>query len=239
MSLKKKVSIKNTVFNFLDDTGMQDHKMQPLLTRWAVDADYKIQSYYAYKRKQLVIKDIDGCSAEIPCEVIKIDGVIAGEHGCDCSTVFDMYKDKFGSFVANLQAGSGFLVIDLSQGFKPSGISWVIQDHRIVFDRNFKGSITIDAFCYQVDEEGFPMINWNHVDAISAYLEWKMAKRTRWNTKLGNISETGIRELYRDWSRLCAECRADDEDTSQSDRDAITRELNNPLSGGETGIWLY
>ncbi len=230
MSIKKKVSIRNAVFDALDNMGMQDHKMVPVLTRWATLADIKIKSAYAYEPKIHVLT-AKGCSMELPCQVVIFGGMIYGDHGCDCGALFDSVYGQLGITKVNPDGSGNFLVVDTASGTRLTKLGGQIIDNTIWFNRDVDGQVfTIRTQDYFVDDDGFVMVNENHVDAISTYLEFRLAKRSRWNKKLGNISESGIRDLKNDWHLACADARADDVDDSE--HEIVAAMFNNPISGG-------
>ena len=238
MSIKKKVSIKNAVFNLIDDIGGQDHKLVPVLTRWATDADIAIKSAYAYKPQNFVLT-AEGCKLELPCCIVFLHAVLAGDHGCDCDVLFDRVYNRLGIAKINPDSSGNFLVVDVGSDFNISRIGGRIINNVLWFNKDVNGKkFTIKTQSYFTDEEGFIMINENHVTAITAYLEWKLAKRTRWNKKLGSITEQGIRQLNMDWHTLCKEARADDVD-DKAEHDEITEMYNNPMTGGQSGFFLY
>lgn len=127
MSIKRKVSIKNAVFNLIDDIGGQDHKLVPVLTRWATDADIKIKSAYAYKPQNFVLT-ASGCKLELPCCIVFLHAILAGDHGCDCDVLFDRVCNQLGISRVNPDASGSFLVVDMSSGARLSRIGGRIID---------------------------------------------------------------------------------------------------------------
>ncbi len=238
MSIKKKVSVRNAIFEALDNIGAQDHKMVPVLTVWATRADIKIKSAYAYEPKNFVFT-AKGCSLELPCEIVFLDGIIAGDHGCDCDTLFDTVFNTLGIEKVNPDGSGNFLVVDINDGIRASSLRGKVINNTLWFDHDVNGQIfTLKTRSYYTDSEGFILVNENHVDAIAIYLEYKLAKRSRWNKKLGNITEMGIRDLRNDWRIACADARDDDED--EREHDAVVSMYNDPLSGGgNRGYFIY
>ena len=76
------------------------------------------------------------------------------------------------------------------------------------------GSVTIVYYAVDTDDEGYPTIAANHEDAVSAYLMYKYKARDYWNGKLQRYIYV---DLERNWSRLCAQARGNDNMPSPSE----------------------
>lgn len=238
MSIIKKISIKNAIQQAQDNMGIDHNRDVPLFTSWAVEADRKIGSYYSYKKK-IVVLDVDNCRAELPCESVAVLALMLGDHGCDCGTVFGGLFSFINASLAAHNAGSGWIVIDDSGSRSfGCGANYEIQNNQLVFDRNLDAQkVTVQILALEVDAEGFPLINANHVDAVAQYIEYKNALRTRWNSIENKITETGIMHMQAEWGRKCRWARGDDGEPSVSDKNQIVSMINDPISG--IGISLY
>lgn len=235
MSLLKKVSIKIPVFQFIEDLGLEETRMVPLLKRWCVEADHKIGSYYSYKR-QICVVEVNECKAELPCSTVGVIAWMRGDHGCNCGLLFRSCYGVQRDLGIATTGMNGFEVVDPvgHSGIVQSvNVSWEVQNNHIVFGQSFPAGtkITIQYLGYEEDAEGFPMINNNHLTAMSAYLEWKLALQSRWKPTLKTQNENAIKEMQRRWAQECRQARAEDGQPSESERQEIVTMINDPMSG--------
>ena len=66
---------------------------------------------------------------------------------------------------------------------------------------------------------------------MSAHMEWRLAKQSRWKPTLKTQNETAIKEMERTWNKKCRQARADDAQPSESERREIVAMVNDPMSG--------
>lgn len=234
MSIQKKVPISYALAQFRDDADKSDSSLEPILKIWAKRAEVKIDSFTQWKRRIYVLQAY-GCSIELPCEVMGISGVMLGDHGCDCGEIFSK------AYGMNLNNGIGALygVLLFAEGnCSLSPIKWTIQDNKIVLTRNYNGQkFTIDTQAYQCDKEGWMMINENHIDAISMYLEYKYMRRFNHGKGKGSYTNAEINEAKNEWHRLCRQARGDDNDPTESEWQEIRTLWNDPMSGIQNTVW--
>src|SRR5690349_4075757 len=88
MSVNKLVSIKNAVQDTFEDTGIDITKDIPVFTRWALNAEKEIGSFYSYRKKRAVLT-INECRAKLPCDAMSVQIVVNGDQGCDCADLFN------------------------------------------------------------------------------------------------------------------------------------------------------
>jgi len=234
MEVKRKVSIKNAVMEGIDVMGMDEIRSIPLLTKWAIQGDMKIGSYYGYEERINVLK-IDHCKAELPCGTICALDLIFGNFADedDCGLFFGRIRNGTQSRSATQLSRFGFLsVTDVGNiSFTQSDIIWRVQDFAIVFDRDLDGeAITVLTLGYKLDEEGFPMINESHTEAVAQYLEYKVAKQNRWKQER-RFSLSEIKEMQHEWFRLASEARGIDGSPSIAERKELVALLHDPLAG--------
>jgi hypothetical protein len=244
MSIKKKVSIYHAVQTAMDNMNQQNTMDIPLYTVWGLEGDRKIGSYYSYKR-MIAVLDTHNCHAELPCGAVAVLGLMIGNHGCNCSLQFNHWYGSWasgGGGNIQIDTNAGFIVVDPYGGGSAGncGGSWHIQGNKIIMATNLHcQQITIEYLSYELDDNNFPLINNNHEDALSQYIEYKHALRTRWFDPQYRIAENVIQDLRREWNRKCRNARAEDGDPSESDFRHITGMINNPLSGIGIALWKY
>ncbi len=235
MSIRKKISIKIPVFEAVEDMGLGEMRNSPLFKRWAVRADERIGSYYAYK-KNICVTTVKDCHAELPCDVVAVLAILIGDYGCDCGTTFNQVLTHVHAVGSVVNSSNGFIIQDNAVICQP--LSWEIQDNQIVFGQNIDGqTITIQYLGYQLDAEGWPLVNQNHSDAIGAYIMKKYAERSTFKISDTKKNENEISRLNREWHRLCRHARAEDGDPSPTERAEMVALVNDPLSGIGIASW--
>lgn len=230
--MNKLVSISQAINKALDNMGMEDDREIPVLIDWAMEAEDKIDSFYSYVERINVL-DVDDCSAKLPCGTKKLVGILFGDHGCDCGTYFGraLTVSSGGRITA---IGEGLVVIDVSSGSTAlSGVGYKIQNHKIVFDSNFGGDqkITVKTLGYEIDEDGFPMVNENHIVAIAAYLEWRLMNRSKHKPGGVSYSRGDMIDQERYWNNECSLARANDDFLSREQYAQLAALYNDPLTG--------
>jgi hypothetical protein len=241
MSVRRKISIKNAVSALLDNIGMARNNMIPVFQVWAKEGEQKIGSYYQYKRKIYVL-DVENCAAQLPCEVVSVNALLLGDHGCDCSLIFEKLYHSFAGANIAINPLNGFTVLDNSGSCARSSVSWNIQNNAIIVQGNYDGSkITIEALTYEVDNEGWMLVNENHVDALAQYCELKWMERAKHKKGTTTVQYSGeeMRRMGFEWNRKCALARGEDGSLSESDRAEVVSMVNNPYSGLRGSSWLW
>jgi hypothetical protein len=238
MSIRKKVSIKNVVLNFMEDTGLSHNGHEERLKRWARDADNKIGSFYSYKRKIFVL-DVCNCTAVLPCEAVAVLAAIEGDYGDCCQNLFDhVYNNQA---TVNYSSTMPMPLWYYQDQRLLRRMSYEIQDNSLVFLNSSMNSdkITVQLLVYETDEDGYIKINENHVDAISMYLEYKTARRMMYDPKKQYSGPVKmIPDTKKEWNRLCRNARAEDSEMSETDKRDVAEMFNNPYSGYKNARWI-
>lgn len=231
MAINKLISIKVPVLEALGDMGIDHAKNVPDFIRWAARAEREIGSYFSFK-KQITVLTVDKYRAELPCDARHAQRVILGDYGCDAYDLFD-YICTVNNTIS-FSATDTFLVVDnpgAGREIMMGPLKWQVQNNHIILNSNYdKQKITVQYLGLEKDQEGFPLVCENHIEAIIEYIMYRYAKRSRFTMNKMDIGDVQIME--RNWGRLAAEARAMDDDISESDRDAIAMLLNDPISGG-------
>ncbi len=228
MSINKLISIHDSVFNAQKDMGIDTTADVPTLTRWAVEAEREIGSYYGWKKQNAVLTGV-GCIAYLPCQAMRVQYVIMGDHGCDCG---DLVR-SVSTFASNVSAtvNDTFFVVDKpTEEFMCGGINWEVQNNKLVFQGSVDGQkLTIQYLGYELDCDGFPMVNENHIVAISNYIKWKFAERSRFSPI--KMDHADIAYMQRRWVEEKLMARAEDSQISETDREQIVSMLHDPYIG--------
>jgi len=233
----KKVTIKRAILDMIEETDDTLLRELPLLKKWAVKADARIGSYYNYEKKNYVI-EVENCSADIPCGVVHVLGIILGDAGCDCDVDFtssmNIWTDTLDYISTDVLESQ---VVTWSDGTANIvQLDWEIQNGKIVFSSDYDGQyITIQGLSYEMDSEGYPIIYESHIDAISLFLKRKVLDREKWRLlKTGNDIRALQNELVlleRAYHRAVRYARTEDDPITESQRRQIAEMINDPLSG--------
>lgn len=233
MAVNKLISIKAAVLSAFGDMGVDHGKDIPTFTRWAAWAEREIGSYFSLRRAIYPIK-VNKWRACLPLEAQYVQRVFLGNFGKD-SNIFDLFNvtcNDIGKTISFTQTDT-FLVVDRPQGMQDiivGPMQWEVQDNDIVFSDNFDGQIiTAQCLSLQMDEEGFPMVCENHLEAITEYIMYRYAKRSRFSPNKMELGD--VFDLRKQWGILAAEARAVDSEMSEADRDEIKALLHDPISG--------
>jgi hypothetical protein len=238
MSIQRQVSIKRAVQQAMDNLGIETNDIIPKFQVWAVEAENRIGSYTQYERKIFVL-DINGCTVELPCEVVAVNAVLIGDHGCNCGMTF---RNVYTTLNSQSRTSSvfGFLVIDGGQVSMNTNISWTISDNHLVFSSSYPtGKITIETLSRRVDAIGWPLINENHVYPIAEFISWMYMKMARHKVGGYNYSRTEIQDQFMTWSRMAAHAHAQDGEPGPAQIASMVSLYNDPLSGLGNAFWLY
>ena len=230
MAVNRLVSIKVPVLNAIQDMGLDITKDVPTITRWIADAEREIGSYYSYKRKCEVLK-VKGCCIETPCDASFIQCVVLGDYRED----HDFFRKMFsgdGSIVGADYLNT-FLIIDKpgpGQEHFHGKIKWEVQQGNIILGMPLDGQdVTIQYLGFSVDDEGFPMVMENHLEALAEFVMYKYCVRSRFSPN--KMDHTDVQMHWKEWMRLASHSRADDGELSQADRDSIVAMIHNPYGG--------
>jgi len=93
----------------------------------------------------------------------------------------------------------------------------------IHFNSIESGKIGISYVGIAIDEEGWPLIDQTHEDAVTQYLMWQC----QWGryTK-GKLSAQVFKDLENRWYWLCGQARGDDELPDEADLQYLTNAWN-------------
>lgn len=241
MSIKKMVSVDLAIQTAMEDMGMEDDRFRPKFTRWAIDAERKIGSFYSYKRDYVKLVRCDANHYEIPCHVVGIVGII---FGCvsltNCGKIFRNQYNYYGNGGAYNALANYFTISVDGVVMGSYNRQWEIQDNKVVFlYPQTQEEITIDCIIYQIDERGFPLVNETHIDAIAQYIKMMRADGSIWIPSEQSIGRGDKADLTREWNRKCSLARGIDGAPTSSEMGEIVEMYNDHLSGARGIVWRY
>lgn len=235
------VSVDLAIQDAMEDMQMDDDRFRPKFTRWAIDAERKIGSFYSYKRDYITAKRCDANHYEIPCQVVGVLGIIYGCVAKDkCGKIFRNQYNYYGNS-DSVGALANFYMLSVD-GWTSNTWSrqWEIQDNKIVFlTPQTMSEITLDCIVYQIDDRGFPLISETHIDAVSQYIKYMRADGTIWVPSDQRIGPGDRDRLKQEWNRKCALARGVDGAPTASEMEEVVSMYNNHLSGAQGIVWRY
>ncbi len=230
-SVNRLVSVKNANLNALQDMGIDIAADIPVFTRWAIEAEKnKIGSYYSYCRK-IAVLDITGCAVHLPCDAAFVQAAILGDHGCDCSDLFDRFYSSIPTMSA-FSPDNAFTIIDNAGLYSciSTKIKWYVQGGKLMFKQNYDGQkVTIQYLGFETDAQGFPMVLESHLEAIVEYIMYKYCVRSKFSAL--KMTDSDRKHHQMEYIRLACEARATDAEISDGERQEIIAMIHDPFIG--------
>lgn len=235
----RKVSIKQALLDLSDDLTPDVLRNEPRLIRWAIKASSNIGGFYDYKRTSTVVT-VSNCNADIPLDAVHVLYVVRGDHGCSCENLISQINSyiEYEELTISEDVGPFFFYWKDANTLGTEPMYWEIQGDNIVFASNYDNEqVTIIYLAHETDAEGLPIVHIAKIDAIVAYLEWKLIKN-RVLTKLLNKKNRIfppeaqlLRELKRDYHRAVRNARVEVDITTDPQYQMLVDTINNPLTG--------
>lgn len=228
MSINKLISIKNAIVDATDMAAIDHQSFLPLFMTWAVYAEKEIGGASAITK--FAVLDICGCTAQLPCDAVTVEGAILGMHDVDCGAIFSGYYPAYSGVTE--QTVGNFTVIDTGGAVDYSCFRMVpygYQDNKLIFNQGLTEThITIKYKGTVEDDCGYMLVSENHINAIAEYIRYCWLKRKR---KKSQVEYREMQDSFVQWDRLCAHARADDGKLTEAQRKAISLMLNDAYIG--------
>lgn len=214
-----KVSIKRIIGNVVGNLRLSNvNKYIDDFARWAVEAESKIGSTSSYKHVECEL-EFRNKKTKLPADFIYLEGLKIGNRYLNVShKQFRMFsKSGQSPNLADTQA------INIDTGvtaqFRSDGtginydLNFMAQVFSIVngwvhFNIDDGGKVGISYMAIDLDEEGWPMVAYEHEDAVTHYLMY-MYKAGEYYE--GKLAHHVYKELQQRWFWLCGQARGDDE----------------------------
>lgn len=231
MSINKLISIRNPIYEAMDDLNIDHDKLIPKFTRWAERAEKEIGSWAQFERKRKVI-DITNCTACLPNDAVYIQIALLGDYGEDCENLMDRACTVMNATTNYGTVQNTFFVVDMGVGeteFIGGSIPYEIQNNKLIFNQNFDGrKLTLQYLRFKVDCDGFLEVGENHVMAIKWYIIWQYLYG---KTSMNSLEYGKMNKAEQEWHRECAHARAQDAEIPLSERNRIVGMTHNPYAG--------
>jgi len=181
-----KVSINRIIGNVIGNLGIKNvNNSIDDFARWAIEAENKIGATDSYKHFECDIT-INNKKAALPPNFVYLEGLKLGDSFLNVSyREFRMFNN--GSTANIFSIVNGFIFVNSLDDGKKIGIS-------------YQG--------FDLDDDGWPMINRQHEDAVSHYLMYMYKARRFYEGKLPHVV---FKELEQRWYWLAGQARGDSE----------------------------
>ena len=200
MSHKGKTSIYTVAAAVARNLGLRDTNNHIInFIEWAFEAEIKIGSKDTFSEITVEL-EVKNKKVKLPCDFYKLIDLKAGD---------TFYLPTNHTFRSDKNSGGR------SQRY-------YVDDEFIHFSGDVD-KIKISYLGIQTDDEGFPLIETSHVDAVSAYIMWRHKAIDYYNQKLPQYI---FRDLEKRWYWLCGQARGNDNMPSQHEMEAVARMWN-------------
>lgn len=224
MKNSHKVSINRIIGNVIGNLGIKNVSNSiDDFARWALEAENKIGATDSFKHFECDIT-INNKKASLPPNFVYMEGLKLGNMFLNVTyREFRMFSDNSNSnnlaqgSAANINSGVtaqfrndglGFnFGSDTASGASASIFS-VVNGYVYVNSLEDGTKVGISYQGFDLDEEGWPMVNRQHEDAVSHYLMYMYQARRFYE---GKLSHTVYKELQERWYWLCGQARGDSE----------------------------
>jgi hypothetical protein len=234
--IQNKVSIYQAID--MARRGLEIEQLGPIMStfiEWVWDGEKKIGSSVTFTRKECLI-DIDengvGC---LPKDVLYILAI--GKTGMkmeQSTTDFQLFEKKLvnnNSGFAMTSSASASQYLDALYGFFiNSPMKFSVHNGKIYMAGYKSGQISIAYKGVCLDDEGYPLVNELHIEALAAFLIYM-------HTQTEYLRARAPKYLHDDmklrWLELCLQARSEDEMPNPLDLRILNGIWNNMLPLGE------
>lgn len=197
---------------------------------WAWDGEKKIGSSVTFTRKECFI-DIENYTGCLPKDVLYILGIGKTGMKLEQSTAdFQFFEKKLvsnGGGFALASAATATQFIDSLYGFyNNSPMKFSIHNGKIHMAGYETGQIAIAYKGVCLDEEGYPLVNELHVEALAAFLIYMYIQREYLR---GRAPKYLHDDMKLRWLELCLQARSEDEMPNPIDLRILNNIWNNML----------
>jgi hypothetical protein len=235
MSIVKKVSIYNAIFEAVTNGDELYINSKPLLLKWAKQSYFRIIGYSSLPEVFLHLTAVEN-RATLTEATMFVQAVFRGN--------VDLKPGYWNN--PSLNGAMGLLTRDFENQLyilggtipiRPSGLTWSVQNNDLVFETNIDGQeITVDTYALEVEDEedpnSPPLIEENLVEPIGRFLQYKLAdKECNMKFRKGELRPNDmmyVKSLYNDYQKLVAKSRIS---ATPSEHHEIQKMFNFPFSG--------
>lgn len=199
--MQPRISVKQVVQTAIRNLGIQNAASEfHNLVEWAFEAEKKIGTFKTFVQKEETIT-ISNKQAALPIDFLEL---------IDVKNSHDIYYEQGEIPFQEKSKEYNTYTYYYNNGF-------------LRFPSAHDTSVDIKYIALDTDEEGYPTIEANHEDAVSHYLMYKYKARDYYNQKLPKYIYD---DLKREWTRLCAQARGNDNMPSRNQMRSISKYWN-------------
>lgn len=229
--IQKKVSVLQAIDAAVKKLGLRNFdEDRDAFIEWVWEGELKIGSTFTFERKECQIQLTNYCG-QLPSDVLYILGFKYGNRRIEPSTA-DF--QQFGNGLTTSGVGesmatpnNAYNYLDRIYGFYANqGPKISITNGKINVNTIENGYIDIAYKGLCLDENGFPLVNDLHTDALSAYLVYMHTHKRYLQQK---APEHMLRNTERRWKELCVQARSDDDMPNPLDMRILRGIWNNLL----------
>jgi len=185
MQGQSKISVKQVVSAVIRNLGIQDAAKEfHTFVEWAFEAEKKIGSYCTFLQKEETL-NVANKKAALPSDFLELVDIK--------NSVNIHYTPATKSFPEKLTNYTSSYKYYVKTGY--------------IHTTGEDSQIDVVYMALETDVEGYPTILANHEDAIASYIMYKYKARDYYNQKLPRYIYV---DLKREWNRLCAQARGND-----------------------------
>lgn len=229
-----KVSLRRAINDAVQSFGMTTvSNIEHLLIEWSFEAMRKINSRFTWQRKECQLLVENHCT-NVPGDFMGLLSLKFNNTFLE-STLGDFRH--FGTPPARNHSHGSILSAPVGQNWvstsvsfwEGTGVKYELSDGKIWVESLASGYIDIAYLGLCLDEEGFPKINEGHVDAISHYLQYRLAQLefNRKPSERGYAQRMGMAKER--WQDLCGQAYGADEMPDRVEQRVIMGIWNNML----------
>mgnify|MGYP003138540659 CR=1 FL=1 len=199
--MQLRISVKQVVQSVIRNLEVQNAASEfHNFVEWAFEAEKKIGTFKTFVTKEASLT-ISNKQATLPTDFIEL---------IDVKNSHDIYYEPGQIPFQEKSREYNNYVYYYKNGF-------------LRFPDALDTSIDIKYIALEVDEDGYPTIEANHEDAVSHYLMYKYKARDYYNQKLPKYIYD---DLKREWFRLCAQARGNDNMPNRNQMRSISKYWN-------------
>lgn len=207
----KRISIKQAILDLIEETDPTVNKSIPLLVKWGKRLESRIGTPRGYNLRFKLITAVNN-TIPLPDEAIIVQRVYKGDF-TDQEEKY--YKELSGHIIETYEIdGAEYYWASIDGTDMMYEMLWEEWGNEIRLLNDYDGyDFTVIYSYIELDNEGFPIVNESHIEAIKLYLKYKLVERMLWgvfksNRMLRNNMLAYKEELKRDYKNEVRNARA-------------------------------
>lgn len=230
--IQNKVSVRRAIH--MAARTLEIEQMGPIMSdfiEWVWEGELKIGSSVTFTRKECTI-DIVNYKGCLPKDVMYILGIGKTGFQMERSTAdFQMFSKNIvvngGGYAMATQHSARQFIDSLYGFYANTPMKFSISNGFIHMSGLENGNIGISYKGVCMDEEGYPLVNELHTDALAAYLIYMHTQREYLRQR---VPEHTYKNMQGRWFDLCVQARSEDEAPNPMDLRILNGLWNNMLA---------